>query len=91
MAFAEPLPLKFAWASTRSELISLFAPNRTWVIGEGRVEQDAKFPDHEKSDTWRDLASLDNRKKEAIALYKTELDVSTIEAKKAVEHFIANS
>ncbi len=47
--FTGTLPLGIEFGMPRSEIIKLRAPNRTWVIGEGRVSLDHPDPD---SDTW---------------------------------------
>ena len=43
-----------------------------------------------KTPTWQDLAQQPSEKMAAIQLYKTEHSASTIEAKQAIEAFIAN-
>lgn len=128
--FAGVLPMGFRWSATRSDLINSGLPNRTWVVGEGRVAVDANFSDEDKSDTWitpafnlhasyradclldslqlapskelriedewkktptwEDLALIESRKMEAIQQFKSENKVSTLEAKKAIDFFIAN-
>jgi hypothetical protein len=125
MEFSGQLPFGFSFRDSRQDLIAKRHPDRTWVIGRGRVPvtypnpssdswctksfnihvrywddgrvhsfqltPPAEFTSELAPPTWQELALISDQKLAAIQLYQKEHGTNVVEAKKAVDEYIAGA
>jgi len=123
--FSGQLPFGFSFRDSRQNLIVKRQPDRTWVIGRGRVPvtypnpssdswrtesfnihvhyfdngriqsfqltPPAEFASEMAPPTWQELALMPDQKLAAIQLYREEHGANVVEAKKAVNEYIAGA